>query len=365
MPIVKTSLRKHRLLNVFGALGMLLSPAAVQAAGDDSCSQMQVYLAIAPNHREDVMAYIAPRLQKDLGVTLVAEAIGSAAMVDRVTAQASAPRISIVQWDVPIGITACDQGLCDPIDLSKAPNAQHLTDWAYSRDKAGNTTVLTAGAVGVGFLYNADEFAKHKIEPPKSWKDLADAAYAGRLGVTAPQSTMGTAALVELAKLAGGNESNVDAGFAATKQILARQNTVFTWSSEMSNLFQLGDLWIAVNSSNIAPSLRAKGLPIHFIWPTEGAPAVNSGLSLVKNGPCRQAAYEYIDLYFSAEFQAMRMRNGGGISGNPDAWKLMTPEQMAGLDLQPDSMGKLVNLDWRKINENRPAWIEKWQREIH
>jgi spermidine/putrescine-binding protein len=193
MPIVKTSLRKHRLLNVFCALGMLLSPAAVQAAGDDSCSQMQVYLAIAPNHREDVMAYIAPRLQKDLGVTLVAEAIGSAAMVDRVTAQASAPRVSIVQWDVPIGITACDQGLCDPIDLSKAPNAQHLTDWAYSRDKAGNTTVLTAGAVGVGFLYNADEFAKHKIEPPKSWKDLADAAYAGRLGVTAPQSTMGTA----------------------------------------------------------------------------------------------------------------------------------------------------------------------------
>ncbi len=345
------------------AFGVVLSPAASSAASD-SCSQMQVYLAIAPNHREDVMSYIAPRLQKDLGVTLVAEAIGSATMVDRVTAQASAPRVSIVQWDVPIGIDACDQGLCEPIDLSRAPNAQHLADWAYARDKAGQTTVMTAGALGVGFLYNADEFAKHKIAPPKSWKDLADAAYAGRLGVTAPQSTMGTAALLMLAKLAGGNEENVDAGFAATKQILAQKNTVFTWSSEMSNLLQLGDLWIAVNSSNLAPALRAKGLPIHFIWPAEGAPTVNSGLSLVKGGPCQQAAYEYIDLYFSPEFQAMRMRNGGGLSANALAWKLLTPEQMADLDLQPDSLNRLVDLDWRKINANRPAWIERWQREI-
>jgi putative spermidine/putrescine transport system substrate-binding protein len=353
-----------RLLRVLCALGGAVSPA-VSATASDSCPQMQVYLAIAPNHREDVMSYIAPQLQKDLGVTLVAEAIGSATMVDRVTAQASAPRVSIVQWDVPIGISACDQGLCEPIDLSRAPNAQHLADWAYSRDKAGQTTVLTAGALGVGFLYNADEFAKHKITPPKSWKDLADAAYAGRLGVTAPQSTMGTAALVMLAKLAGGGEDNVDAGFAATRQILARQNTVFTWSSEMSNLLQLGDLWIAVNSSNLAPALRAKGLPIHFIWPAEGAPTVNSGLSLVKGGPCQEAAYEYINLYFSPDFQAMRMRNGGGLSANSLAWKQLTPAQLADLDLQPDSMNRLVDLDWRKINENRPAWIERWQREIH
>lgn len=356
---------RTRLLQAICALGLLLDPATVSAAASDSCSQMQVYLAIAPNHREDVMSYIAPRLQKDLGVTLVAEAIGSAAMVDRVTAQASAPRISIVQWDVPIGITACDQGLCDPIDLARVPNAQHLTDWAFARDKAGNTTVLTAGALGVGFLYNADEFAKHNIQPPKSWKELASKAYAGRLGVTAPQSTMGTAALVMLAKLGGGGEENVDAGFAATKEILAQQNTVFTWSSEMSNLFQLGDLWMAVNSSNLAPALRAKGLPIHFVWPAEGAPAVNSGMSLVKGGPCQQAAYEYMDLYFSAEFQAMRMRNGGGISANRAAWAMLTPAQMGELDLQPDSMDHLINLDWRDINSRRSGWIERWQRDIH
>ncbi len=352
-----------RLASVLCAVGILLIPAVSDAA-NESCNQMQVYLAIAPNHREDVMSYIAPRLQKDLGVTLVAEAIGSSTMVSRVTAQASAPRVSIVQWDVPIGIDACDQGLCEPIDLSRAPNAQSLTEWAYTRNTAGQISVLTGGAVGVGFLYNADEFAKRKITPPKSWKDLSDAAYAGRLGVTAPQSTMGTAALLMLAKLAGGSADNVDAGFAATKQILALKNTVFTWSSELSNLLQLGELWVAVNSSNLAPAMRVKGLPINFVWPAEGSPTVNSGVSLVKGGPCQQAAYEYINLYFSPEFQATRMRNGGGLSANAAAWKLLTPAQMSDLDLQPDTLGRLLDLDWRKINTNRPAWIERWQREL-
>lgn len=365
-PRARTLFRRLRHNAGAGASALALLAVAIEPAwAEPACHTMQVLLAIAPNHREDVMSYIAPRLKKDLGVDLVAEAIGSTPMVDRITAQAAAPRITIAQWDVPIGIDACDQGLCEPIDLSRVPNAQHLANWAYARDAAGKTVVLTVGAVGVGFLYNAEALAKAKLQPPKSWNDLANPAYAGRLGLTAPQSTMGTAALVMTAKLHGGNESNVDAGFDQSKAILAHQNTVFTWSSEMSNLLQLGDLWIAVNSFNLAPALRAQGLPIHFVWPAEGAPSMNSGMSVVKGAPCQQAAYEYINLYFSPEFQALRMRNGGGISPNAAAWALMTPQQLADLDLQPGDMDKLVNLDWRKINKNRPAWIERWQRDIH
>jgi putative spermidine/putrescine transport system substrate-binding protein len=310
------------------------------------------------------MSYIAPKLKKDLGVDLVAEAIGSAVMVDRVTAQAAAPRISIAQWDVPIGIAACDRDVCAPIDLGRVPNAQHLEDWAYSRDASGKPIVLTGGALGVGFLYNAAEFAKHNIAPPKSWNDLGRNDFAGRLGLTAPHSTLGTAGLVMLAKLHGGSETDISPGFSETKAILAHQNTVFTWSSEMSNLLQLGDLWIAVNSSNLAPALRAQGLPIKFVWPAEGSPTVNSGVSLVKGAPCQEAAYEYLDLYFTPEFQATRMRNGGGLSASADAWKLLTPQQLSDLELAPDDLAKLVSLDWRTINKDRPSWIERWQREV-
>src|SRR4051812_32016758 len=116
----------------FAGVGLALG-AAVAANAQETCKQMQVFLSISPGHREDVMAMIAPRLKQETGVDLIAEAIGSTIMVDRIAAQRDAPRISIAQWDVPIGIDACDKGLCAPVDLGRAPNAAKLFDWAYAK----------------------------------------------------------------------------------------------------------------------------------------------------------------------------------------------------------------------------------------
>jgi putative spermidine/putrescine transport system substrate-binding protein len=340
----------------------VLLSTVVPTLAQDSCTQMQAYLAIAPNHREDVMAYIAPKLKEKFNVDLVTEPIGSVMMVDRLTAQGASPRVTIVQWDVPIGIAACDKGGCAPIDVERAPNLKKLPAWALSKGPSGKPETLTAGVIGVGILYNEEELTKHKLAVPKSWADLKKPEYAGRLGITAPQSSMGTAALVMLARINGGGENNIDPGFAATKEITPK-NTIFTWSSEMSNLFQLGDLWVAVNSNNIAPALRAKGLPIKFLLPAEGSPTANTGMSLVKGAPCEAAAYEYINLYFSDEFQAKRMASGTP-SASKDAWAKVTPELQAELGMGANDLDRFIDLDWRAINNARPGWIERWTREI-
>lgn len=348
------------VLGAASAAALLIGNSGTWA--QEACTQMQAYLAIAPDHREHVMSYIAPRLKQKFNVELVTEAIGSVMMVDRIAAQGSAPRVTIAHWDVPVGIATCDKGGCQPIDVEKAPNLKAMPDWAMSKDAQGKPLVLTGGVVGVGILYNEEELKKRNIAPPKSWADLKKPEYAGRLGITAPQSSMGTAALVMLARINGGGESKIDPGFDATKAILPK-NTIFTWSSEMSNLFQLGDLWLAVNSNNLAPALRAKGLPIQFALPTEGSPTVNTGISLIKGAPCQEAAHEYLNLYFSDEFQAMRM-TAGTASPLRSSWRLLTPDQQKELGLTADDLNKFISLDWRAINSARPGWIERWTREM-
>ena len=122
-------------------------------------------------------------------------------------------------------------------------------------------------------------------------------------------------------------------------------------------------VWVAVTSSNIAPAMRGQGIPMKFVMPAEGSPSVNGGLSMVKGGPCEAAAYEYLDLYYSDEFQAMRMR-AGTASPSQTAWNLLAPAERQALGFTADEFPKLVNLDWAKVNADRPEWIKRWQREI-
>lgn len=325
---------------------------------------MQVLLSISPQHRQHVMQSIAPRLKEKFGVDLVAEELGSANMVERVTAQRENPRISIAQWDAPVGLAACKQGLCKPIDLERAPNAKNLYDWAYSRDEQERVVVMATNTQGVGIIYNETEFQRAKMSPPKSWGDLIRADMRGRLAITAPQSTMGTAALVMLARNSGGGEADIGPGFDATKKLMPNVHTVFTWTSELSNLLQLGEVWVAVTSSNIAPAMREKGIPMKFVLPTEGSPIVNGGLSMVHGGPCEAASYEYINLYYSDEFQAMRMRAGVSTSPSRTAWKLIAAHERQEMGLTADDFDKLVMLDWDRINRDRPEWLKRWQREV-
>jgi putative spermidine/putrescine transport system substrate-binding protein len=349
------------------AVLMAMTPVwmgSMPAQAQKSCDEFQVFMSISPGHRENAMAYIAPKLKEKYGARLVAEALGSAVIIKRVSAQINSPRVSIAQWDVPVGLQACAQGMCDPIDVSKAPNVKNLFEWGVTKNDAGKPIVLATSAVGVGLIYRTDFFKKNNLKPPTSWADLMRKDLKGRVSITHPTSTWGTAALVWHAKRNGGSESNIDPGFKKTMEILPNLNKVHLWSSELSNLLQLGEVWLGTTGSNVGPALQKKGLPVKWIVPKEGSPAVGGGLSLVKGGPCRDVAHTYLQHYYSDEFQAMRMRDGGIASASKTAWKAISPELRKSLPINPDSFDKLITLDWAEINKHRQGWIKRWQREV-
>ncbi|MBJ3776574.1 ABC transporter substrate-binding protein [Acuticoccus mangrovi] len=354
--------RGNRLVALLvGAAASALVAGA--ATAQDACTEMQVFLSISPAHRDNVMSYIAPKLKEEMGVTLVAEEIGSANMVERLSAQMPNPRVTIAQWDVPIGVSACADGMCAPIDLSKAPNAGKLFDWAYTKD-GDDVVVLATNVLGVGLLYNEEALKEAGIEPPTSWTDLADPSFAGRISITAPASTWGTAQLVKWAQMGGGGVDNIDPGFEFAESLMDNMHTVHTWSSEMSNLMQLGEVWLSTTGSNMGAALRAKGLPVRWVLPEEGSPVAAGGLSFVKGAPCTEAAYRYLDLYYSDEFQLLRVKDGGLASPSPTAWDKIPDETKADMDLTSKEFDKLEALDWKAINAVRPEWIERWNREI-
>jgi putative spermidine/putrescine transport system substrate-binding protein len=339
-------------------------PGAARAA--DSCTSMQVYLNIGPHLREDVLAYIAPKLKQTMNVDIVAEEMGSAQMLQRVTAQGANPRVTLMEMDTAVAADTCaNQKICAAIDLAKIPNAANLADWGISRDERGQVYAINVEATAIGLIYNEQEFAKRSLKPPTSWTDLARADLKGHVTITSPASTWGLMELVMFARLKGGGESNIDPGFAMVAALQPNLLQVHTWSSEAANLFQLGGAWIGASGATLAASLRAKGVPVRWVAPAEGAPLSSAGLEIVANSPCQDVAHAFISAFTSAEFGVIRMKNAGALSPAKGVWQEASPELQANMDVQPADFGRYVTLDWTVINKQRAAWVSRWQRDMN
>ncbi|MBW1961463.1 MAG: extracellular solute-binding protein [Deltaproteobacteria bacterium] len=351
-----------KLLVILLVLAVAFPAGPALAAKKYERKTMNVYLGITPHAREQVMQYIAPKLKAKWGINLAAEAIGSGAMLEKILVQKKNPRISVAGWDVVIGVKAAKLGLCETIDIEKAPNLKKLYDWALNRVD-GKLQVLATSVSGVGLIYNEELFKKKNMAPATSWYDLWRKDLSGRISITAPESTWGTAALVTIARLEGGGEHNIDPGFKKLRTLLPYIHTIHTWSSELTKLLQLGEVWLGTTGSNMGVALREKGFPARWVAPREGAPMMGGGMSLIKNAPLQEVAYDFLNLYFSTEFQKIRIGTGNATS-NKEAWESAEESVKASFPVRPDRPEKLIKLDWTIINEKRAAWTERWHKEM-
>jgi putative spermidine/putrescine transport system substrate-binding protein len=97
--------------------------------------------------------------------------------------------------------------------------------------------------------------------------------------------------------------------------------------------------------------------------PKEGAPMMGGGMSMVKNGPYPEVAYDFLNLYFGAEFQKIRVGTGNATS-NKGAWEASSEDVKNSFPIRPDEPEKLLKLDWSIINEQRAGWTERWHKEM-
>jgi len=342
---------------------MVLSIPPTWAAKKYEGQTMQVLLGITPQAREIVMEFIAPKLKEKWGINLATETMGSTSQIEKIVVMKDNPRITIAGWDIPIGVKAAEMGLAATIDIERAPNLKQLYEWAYTKVN-GQLKVLSTSLQGVGIIYNEDIFKKKGLKPPTSWYDLWRKDLSDRISITAPESTWGLSALVTLARLEGGGENNIDPGFKKLKTLLPHIHTIHTWSSELSKLMQLGEVWMGTTGDNMGPAMRAKGFPARWVAPKEGSPMVNGGMSIIKNAPYQDVAYDFLNLYNSVEFQILKTHRSGSLCPNKNVWGKLTEKVKSDFALTPEASEQLLKLDWSEMNKKRAGWTERWHKEM-
>jgi putative spermidine/putrescine transport system substrate-binding protein len=317
-----------------------------------------LYVGGAGGSQEQTLrSQVFPAFEAATGTRIVYVAGNSTDLLAKLQAQKGNQQIDVAMIDDGPMFQAVALGFCRKLDA--APVYDELYDLA--KYPSGNAAAFAV--VGTGLVYNAKIFADNNWPAPTSWHDLEDPRFRGKLAIPPLNNTYGLLTLVQFARLNGGSETNINPGFEAFRAKVGPNVLAYEPSpGKMTELFQSGQVAIAVWGSGRAKALADTGLPTRFVYPKEGGLAISVGICPVAGGQDKPEAQAFIQHMLSPAAQ-VALATGAGL-GPVNKNAVLTPEQQVGLPYGPAQVSQLQTIDWNVTNANREIWNRRWVREI-
>jgi putative spermidine/putrescine transport system substrate-binding protein len=344
------TINRRRLVAGTGAAALSLAAPRVVLAQ----SKTLVAATFPGTWNEADRQIIAPAFKKATGASVTQSIILGTDQVARLVAsKGNKPPFDVAFFDAPQVLDAVKEGLIVEYPAAKSPNFKELLPSA--QDKWGPH--ITMQVIGIG--YNPKKIAA----APKSWDDLLDPKYKGRVGLTALNSQLGIAALAEINRVHGGNEENFEPAFKYLKQLLPNVGAIAANLGAYATLWQQEQVDIAPYNFNFVQTLKGKGVPVELSIPSTGAVGWSTSLHLVANAAEPDLAVKYIDLHLSAAIQEQMLKPP--FEAIPTNAKVkLTGDITKSLAKTQDDLAKIRSIDWAKLNPQRGALIERFNREI-
>jgi len=339
--------------------GLLTSALTIGAMGlfprlSHAEARLLVFATFTGSWEEAHKNVLVPAFRAATKADMVLDPMLSMDQIAKVKATLSNPPIDVMLHDPGPALVAIGQDMAEPYPVEKSAYFKDLI--AEAQDPMGPAPFFQV----VGLTYNPETIKK----APTSWADLWNPEFKGRVGITNLNSTLGTGWLVEVARMHGGSESNIDPGFKALEALKPNLAAVAANPGALATLFQQGQVDISPGNFNAIQILKARGVPVEFVAPKEGAIAFKTTIHIVKNSPNRELAFKLIEASLSPEVQTTLMNSPYLIV--PTNSKVPMGGEIARVLAKDtdDLKKKFVFQDWKKINEQRSAWIERFNREI-
>ena len=298
---------------------------------------------------------LVPAYRKATGnAEIVLDPMLSVDQIAKVTAARANPPIDVMLHDPGPALVAIGSDLTDPYPVDRSAHYKDLIGEA--QDANGPAIFFQV----VGLTYNPDKIKK----PPTSWEDLWKPEYKGKVGITNLNSTLGTGFLVEIARMHGGSEANIEPGFKALDALKPSLSAVAANPGQLATLFQQGQIDISPGNFNAIQIMKARGVAVEFVAPKEKAIAFKTTIHIVRNTSAKDLCFALIEAAMAPDVQAKLMESPYLIV--PTNTKVKMGGEIAKVLAKDhaDMKTKFIFQDWKKINEQRSAWIERFNREI-
>ena len=175
------------------------------------------------------------------------------------------------------------------------------------KDKDGYYFGLRATVTAI--FYNSKLMSA--AEAPKTWKDLLDQKWKGKL-VTAHPGYSGVVMTHVLAL-------EKQYGWDYFKQLGQNKPMITQSANDPPTTVASGERLVAVNGAEYsAYQLKKKGNPIEVIYPKEGVPLIVSPTAITSFAPHPNAAKLFTDFTFTREIQQVMADSEGLYTGHPE-----------------------------------------------
>lgn len=340
-----------RLLNRRRSIAGLMSLPALSLLSGRARAAGSVVVAAFPNAWEDAYRKIVAPLVTAQGTELVVAPALAQDQLAKLLANPAKPAFDALLMSPGQTAEAAARGLIEKIDPAKLKNWSKL-DASARTDYGPNVTVEING-----IAYNPTLVPK-----PAGYKDLFENKdYDGKVAWIGFGSNTATMAWVEIAKLYGGSEDNMDPVFKLLASHLPKIGAIANNGSQQMTMFQQGEIAVFMASTGNVARLKSLGVPCEFIHPVTGSPSIPVTIHLAKGAANPEGVYQYMDAAISADAQSkLALPPTEMIPTNVDV------PLTAGIKayVSDAEMKKLVYPDWAKINAKRAAWTAEFDRVV-
>ena len=265
--------------------------------------------------------------------------------------------IDVIELSQAMTAKGIEEGLFEPLDLSKIENSKNLIGTAKTMAEAGQGVAYTINSIGIMYDPEAVGFEI------KSFDDLWKAELEGSIAIPDITTTFGPA-MVYMAsdyKNVDIKSDNGKAAFEALEELKPNLVKTYAKSSDLINMFTSGEIKAAIVGDFGVPTIQKANPNLVFVTPEVTYANFNT-ISITKNCKDKELAYAYINYRLSKELQEKTTK---ALNEAPTNNQVTVAEENAKNMTYGEVAENAKVLDYSFVNPVLSDWIDQWNRIIN
>ncbi len=327
---------------------VLMLLALLVAAPAAEAQTALVVSAWGGNWKDSLEKVVAKSFTAKTGIPVEFEVGGTIDRLAKARVAKGNPLVDVTFTTSHVGRLYISDGLIQPLDMSKLPNAKDLAKEAIRSEYH-----IGVWAYVYTVVYRPD-LVKDDIT---KWSDLWKPSLKGKIAMPDfdPSHIITIAALME-----GGNETTWEKGQKKLMELKPQIAAFFATDAQSQDLMKTGQAPVQVMLSVNAYHLIDQGIAVKLVQPTDYPGVVGIDTMTVMTGTRKaDAAYQFINMALARDIQAELVKS---LKASPTVIGTPVPANLAGqpgifvAPAQWKEKGYIINDEVRA--KNLPAWRE-------